>query len=116
MQEKTRGLIQKFERDHEINVGLTETVTDWALFAQIPKKQETGFHPQHTGRKYITGSNGNGTVRIIPDFRDSDEYRVESWGKLEVYDDFVKKALGHIIAERNAAENGRAKMCGIGCT
>jgi hypothetical protein len=104
MQEKTRELIQKFEQDHEINVGITETLTDWEIFAQIPKKQETGFHTLHIGRKYITGPNENGNVRIIPDPRNSDEYQVESWGKMELYDDFVEKALAHILADRDAAE------------
>jgi len=54
-------------------------------------------------------------VLILPDPRISDAYQVESWGKMESFDDFVKKALASILADRNAADKGQEKKCGTSC-
>jgi hypothetical protein len=106
MQEKTEELIKKFEQDYEINVGVTETLTSWSVFAQMQEKPGTGFHTRHKGKRYVTGPSANGKVQIFSDPRNSDAYTVESWGMMELCDDFVEKALAHILADRNAADNG----------
>ncbi|MFA6362904.1 hypothetical protein [Methanoregula sp.] len=105
MQKKTEELIKKFEQDYEINVGVTETLTSWTVFAQIQEKSETGFHTRHIGKRYVTGPNANGKVQIFSDPRNSEAYTVESWGKMELCDEFVEKALARILVDRDAADN-----------
>jgi hypothetical protein len=45
----------------------------------------------------------------------SDTYSGESWGPMETVDDFVKKALARILADKNAANNGEEEGCGTSC-
>ncbi len=105
MQEKTEELIKKFEQDYEINVGVTETLTSWSVFAQIQEEPGIGFHTRHFGKRYVTGPNANGKVQIFSDPRNSDAYTVESWGMMELCDDFIEKVLARILVDRDAADN-----------
>jgi hypothetical protein len=115
MWEKTQQLLKKFEQDYEVYVDATDALTYWIIHARIPKSQEEGLHHLHIGKKYISGPNQDGNVLILPDPRISDAYQVESWGKMESFDDFVKKALASILADRNAADEGQEKGCGTSC-
>lgn len=104
MGEKTQQLVKKFGQDDEVYIGATDALTYWILHARIPKSQETGLPHLHLGKKYTSGPNQDGNVLILPDPRISDAYLVESWGKMESFDDF-KKALASILADRNMADN-----------
>jgi hypothetical protein len=115
MWEKTQQLLKKFEQDYEVYVDATDALTYWIIHARIPKSQEEGLHHLHIGKKYISGPNQDGNVLILPDPRISDAYLVEFWGKMESFDDFVKKALASILADRNAADEGQEKGCGTSC-
>jgi len=115
MREKTLALLKKFEQDYEINVGVTETPTSWTIFAQMQENTETGFHTRHIGKRYVTGPNENGTVRIFSDVRNSDAYEEESWGPMELCDDFVEKALARILADKIAMDREGADVCTTRC-
>jgi len=115
MREETLELIKKFEQDNEIKVGVTETLTSWSIFAQMHKKTETGYDTRHIGKKFVSGPNENGTIKIYSDLRNSDAYSEESWGTMNVYDDFVEKALDHILADKNAMDRKEADVCTTRC-
>jgi len=115
MQEKTLDLIKKIEHDYKISVGATDARTYWIIHARVPKKQETGFYCLYTRRKYITAPNQEGSVLILPHPRISDAYLIESWGEMETFDDFVRKALSQIIVDTNVADNEEAEGYGTGC-
>jgi|WetSurMetagenome_2_1015567.scaffolds.fasta_scaffold250828_3 hypothetical protein len=91
MGEKTQQLVKKFEQDYEVYVEAIDALTYGIIHARIPKSQEEGLHHLHLGKKYISGPNQDGNVLILPDPRISDAYQVESWGKMESFDDFIKK-------------------------
>ena len=115
MREETQALLKKFEQDHEINVGLTETQLSWSVFAQMQEKTETGYHTRHIGKRYVSGPNENGKVRIFSDIRNSDEYVEESWGTMELCDDFVEKALAHILTDKIAIDREGTDVCTTRC-
>ena len=115
MREKTQESLKKFEQDHEISVGVTETPVSWSIFAQMQENTKTGFHTRHIGKRYVTGPNENGNVRIYSDIRNSDAYEVESWGKMELCDDFVEKALAKILADKIAMDREDMDVCTTRC-
>ena len=67
MREETQELLKKFEQDHEIYVGATDTLTYWIVYARILTGKKEGFHNLHTGKKYVSGPNEEGNVLILPD-------------------------------------------------
>jgi hypothetical protein len=115
MGENRQQLLKKFEQDYEVNVDATDALTYWIIHARILKSLEEGLHHLHLGKNYISGPNQDGNVLILPDPRISDAYLVEFWGKMESFDDFVKKVLARILADRNAAGEGQEKDCGTSC-
>ena len=115
MREETQALLKKFEQDHEINVGVTETLISWSVFAEMHEKTMTGFNTRHIGKRYVTGPNENGRVRIFSDIRNSDAYEEESWGTMELCDDFVKKALARILEDKTAMDREGADVCTTRC-
>jgi hypothetical protein len=115
MEEKTRELLKKFEQEHEIYVSATDKLTYWIIYARIPKSREQGVHNLHIGRKYVSGPNEDGNVLILPDPDNSEAYLVESWGEMGTIDDFVGKALPHILSDKDAADNGQGEGCGTSC-
>jgi hypothetical protein len=117
MQKKTQELIKKFEEDYEIYVSVTEALTYWILYARVPRSQaeaEATRHLHH-GLKYVSGPNEAGNVLVLKDPFVSDTYSAESWGPMETIDDFVKKALAQILAEKIAADKGQEEGCGTSC-
>jgi hypothetical protein len=115
MRETTLELLKKFEVDNEIYVSATETLTYWVVYARIPQIHEEGPHHMHHGIKYVSGPNEDGNVLILRDPFVSDAYSVETWGPMETIDDFVKKALAQILADKSAADKGETGGCGTGC-
>jgi len=115
MREETQELLKKFEQDHEIYVSATDALTYWIVYARILTGKKEGFHNLHAGKKYVSGPNEGGNVLILPDPSNSDAYEAESWGEMETIDDFVKKALDHILSDENATENEQSQGCGTGC-
>jgi hypothetical protein len=115
MKETTQELIKKFEQDYEIYIGATDALTYWVIHARVPKSQEEGLHHLHLGKKYVAGPNQDGNVLVIPDPRRSDAYTVESWGQMDTFDDFVKKALARILSDKDAADQGQEGGCGTSC-
>jgi hypothetical protein len=117
MLEKTQQILKKFEEDHEVYVDATDAQYYWIMYARIPKGQagEGGPHHLHQGKKYISGPNQEGNVLVLPDPRVSDAYEVESWGTMESFDDFVKKGLASILADKNARDQGQKEGCGTSC-
>lgn len=113
MRETTQELLKKFERDYEVYVDATDALTYWIIHARIPKSHPEGL--QHQGKKYVSGPNQDGNVLILPDPRISDAYLVESWGPMETFDDFVKKALARILSEKDEADNRQEAGCGTSC-
>jgi hypothetical protein len=116
MGKKTEELLKKFERDHEIYVDATDALTYWIIHARTPKSQEEGLHHLHLGKKYVSGPNEDGNVLIIPDPRISDAYLVESWGKMDSFDDFVNTALARILSDKESQDQGQEEGCGTGCS
>ncbi len=116
MQKKTQELLKKFERDHEIYVSATEALTYWVVYARIQQMHEEGPHHMHHGIKYVSGPNEDGNVLVLQDPFISDAYNAESWGKMETIDDFVKKALAQILADKGAAEKGLKEGCETSCS
>jgi hypothetical protein len=112
MKETTLDLIKKFEDDYEINVSATEALTYWVVYARV---QAEGARHFHHGIKYVSGPNEDGNVLVLKDPFVSDTYSVESWGPMETIDDFVKKALAQIIADKTAADKGQEEGCGTSC-
>jgi hypothetical protein len=113
MNEKIQKLLKKFEQDNETYVDATDALTYWIIHARMKKSRDEGTHHLHHGYKYVSGPNQEGSVLIMQDPERSDAYVVESWGKVESFDDFVKKALARILADRNAdSESG--ECCGTG--
>jgi hypothetical protein len=115
MQKKTEELLKKFERDHEVYVSATEELAAWTVYARIPRSHAPGTHHLHVGRKYLSGPNEHGTVRILRDPVSGDAYSTESWGPMALIDDFVEKALDHILEEKNAMDHGKEAACGPSC-
>jgi hypothetical protein len=115
MKESTLELIKKFEEDYEIYVSGTEALTYWIVYARVPRSQTGGIHHLHHGIKYVTGPNEDGNVLVLRDPFVSDAYSVESWGPMETIDDFVKKALAQVLADKNAADRGQEEGCGTSC-
>jgi hypothetical protein len=115
MDEKTEKLIKKFEQDHEVYVSATDKLTYWIIYAKIPKGGAQGTHHLHAGKKYVSGPNEEGNVLILPDPDNSEAYLVESWGEMNTIDDFVKKALSRIVADKEAADTGEGENCGTSC-
>jgi hypothetical protein len=115
MKETTQELLKKFERDYEVYVDATDALTYWIIHARIPKSHEDGLHHLHRGKKYVSGPNQDGSVLILPDPAVSDAYLVESWGTMESFDDFVKKALASILSDKEAETAGHKESCGSSC-
>jgi len=115
MQETTQELIKKFEQDYEIPVSVTEALTYWVVYARIPHDAAEETRHLHHGRKYVSGPNEDGNVLILGNPFVSDTYNAESWGPMGTVDDFVKKVLDRILADRNAADNGQEEGCGTSC-
>lgn len=115
MREKTQELLKKFEQDYEIYVSATEALTFWLVYAKIPRTRKDDLHNIHVGKRYVTGPNEEGNVLIFPDPMISDAYTVESWGKMDTIDDFVKKALARILSDKGAADAGTGEGCGTSC-
>ena len=80
-----------------------------------PRRARKGFTTCIPGKRYVSGPNEGGNVLILPDPSNSDAYLAESWGEMGTIDDFVKKALDHILADKNAADNGQEGSCGSSC-
>jgi hypothetical protein len=116
MLEKTQQLLKKFEEEHEVYVDATDSQYYWVMHARIPKGQEEGLHHLHLGKKYISGPNQDGSILILTDPRISDAYQVESWGTIKSFDDFVKKGLARILADKDAIEKGQEEGCGTSCS
>jgi len=115
MKESTLTLIKKFEQDYEIYVSATEALTYWVVYARVTRSPSAGSSHPHHGIKYVTGPNEDGNVLVLRDPFISDQYSVESWGKMETIDDFVNKALAQLLVDKNAAERGESEECGAGC-
>lgn len=115
MKETTLELMEKFEHDYEIYVSATEALTYWVVYARVRNVREDRPHHVHHGIKYVSGPNEEGNVLVLRDPFVSDAYSVESWGPMETIDDFVKKALAQIIADKTAAEKGTEEGCGSSC-
>jgi hypothetical protein len=116
MKGQTQETLKKFEQDHEIYVNATEALTYWVIYAKIPRVKKEDLHNVHIGKRYVTGPNEDGNVLIFPDPMISDAYMVESWGRMDTIDDFVKKALTHILSEKDAPESGNNEGCGSSCS
>jgi len=115
MKQTTTDLLKKFERDYEVYVDATDAQSYWIVYARVPKGQEEDIHHMHYGRKYVSGPNQDGNVLILPHPFVSDAYIVESWGSMETFDDFVKKALASILATKNAEDTNLEEGCGSSC-
>ena len=115
MQERTRELLKKFEQDYEIYVSATEALTYWIIYARVRRAGVEGTHHLHHGMKYVSGPGQDGNVLVLRDPFVSDAYSVEVWGPMETIDDFVRKALARIIADKTATEKGVAEGCGTSC-
>ena len=115
MREATQELIKKFEQDYDISVGASDMLTYWVLHVRAPKGDREEIHHTHHGKKYISGPNEDGNVLILPNPALSDAYQVEAWGKMETFDDFVKKGLARILSDKNAADKGQEEGCGTSC-
>ena len=116
MEEKTLELMKKFEQDNEVYVSATDKQTYWIIYARIPKGGNQGVHNLHRGRKYVSGPNEEGNVLILPDPDNSENYLVESWGTMETIDDFARKALPHILEDKEDADSRAGDRCGTGCS
>jgi hypothetical protein len=115
MTEEIQELIKKFEQDHEIYVDATNAQTYWIMHARIPKNEKVDTHHLHRGKKYVSGPNEDGSVLVIPDPEISNAYEVESWGKMESFDDFVKTGLDRVLADKEQADKGMEGGCGTSC-
>lgn len=116
MKEKTQELLKKFEVDNEVYVNAEEALTYWIVYARIPEKKAEGTHRLHRGIKYVSGPNEDGNVLIMRDAFRSDAYSAESWGPMKTIDDFAKKALVQILAEKDAEDTGQEEGCGSSCS
>lgn len=114
MREEILRLIKKFERDYEITVDAQDRETHWVINARIPKNQES-LHHLHRERKYITTRNLEGRVLLVLNPLISDDYVVETWGEMNTFEKFVKKALVQILADNITADNGETEGCGTSC-
>lgn len=116
MREQTQEFLKKFERDYEVYVDATDALSYWIMYARLPKTGNDETHHMHHGKKYVSGPNEEGNVLILPEPMISDAYQVESWGKMESFDDFVKKGLARILSDKTAADNGQEEGCGSSCS
>ena len=115
MKETTKELLKKFEQENEVYVSATEALTYWIVYARVQRASATGTHHLHHGIKYVSGPNEEGNVLVLRDPFVSDAYSVESWGPMEMIDDFVKKALAAILADKIASEQTDSEGCGTSC-
>jgi len=115
MKEATLEIIDRFERDYEINLSATDALTYWIVYARVPRPPAESTHHLHHGVKYVSGPSEEGNVLVMRDPFVSDTYSVESWGPMETIDDFVKKALAQLLADKVAAEKGTEEGCGSSC-
>ena len=115
MENETLELLKKFEQDYEIYVSATDKLTYWIIYARIPKGGAEGVHNLHLGKKYVSGPSEEGNVLILPDPDNSENYETESWGEMGTIDDFVKKALPRILADKDEADSGQSERCGTSC-
>jgi len=115
MEEKTVELLKKFEREHEVYISATDMQTYWILFARIPKGGEIGTHNLHISRKYVSGPSEGGNILILPDPENSDSYETDSWGDIRTIDEFVQKALPHILEFMEEMQGTSQEKCGSSC-
>lgn len=114
MKAETIDLLKKFEQEHEIYVSADDTKFYWIVTARIPGNDET-FHHVHQGKTYVSGQNQDGNVLIFPDPDLPERYTLESWGKLNSFEEFVDKTLESILAEKEEHAKGLAEGCGTQC-
>jgi hypothetical protein len=111
MSEKITELLKKFEQEHEVYVSVEDAKSYWLLTARIPKKGES-LHHVHRVKTYISGRDEEGNILVLPDTAYDEAYSIENWGKMETFDDFVKKALERILADKEEADRGEQEECG----
>jgi len=114
MKKETVNLLKKFEQDHEVYVAADDSKFYWVVTARIPKTDET-LHHTHRGKAYVSGLNQEGNVLIFPDPDLPENYTLESWGKLNSFEEFVDKALERILDEKEEYKQGLAEGCGTQC-
>jgi hypothetical protein len=115
MKEQTQELVKKSEQDCDISVGVTDALTYGIIHTRVLKSNSEEIHHTPHGKKYISGPNKDGNVRILPDLRVSDAYLVESRGKMDLIDDFMKKDLVRILSDEKAADQGQEEGYGTSC-
>jgi hypothetical protein len=115
MLKRVMDKLKKFEQDYEIYVDAQDAKSYWFVVAEIPNKQDTQ-HRRHRRIRYISGSNEEGNVLVFPEPEISENYSIETWGKMDSFDDFVNKALSRILADKEESDKGFKEGCGTGCS
>jgi hypothetical protein len=115
MLKATQELVNKFQQEHEVYIDAQDLESYWVITARIPKKQQT-LHHVHYAQKFVTSRSEKGSVLIVVNPDASDAYIVENWGEMDMFDDFVKKALVRIRENRDAAGEGVTGDCGTSCS
>jgi len=113
MTETIQELLKKFEQEHEVYIDAQDAKSYWMVNARLPKKQES-LHNLHKARKYISSRNEEGSVLVLPNPAISDSYSIESWGTMNTFEDFVKKALDRILEDLAESDRG-GEGCESGC-
>jgi hypothetical protein len=115
MMKSMKDRLKKFEQDYEIYVDAQDAKSYWFVVARIPKKQDS-LHHLHRGKKYISGLNEEGNVLVFSEPETTENYSIENWGTMDTFDDFVDKALAHILEDKEESDRGFKEGCGTGCS
>jgi hypothetical protein len=92
MQKETRELVKQFEVEHKVRIDTRDQVSYWDVTVWTTQLVNT---PRVWGRKYITTPDAS-EVLVVRSPQKSDVYTVEQWGKIDSFDDFVRKVMDRV--------------------
>ena len=114
MAETIKGLLKKFEQEHEVYVDARDTKAYWVVTARIPRPGTKGTHHLHKGIRFVTAFYGDGNVLVLHNPDETGDFFIETWKKSPDFEGFVKLALDRIL-EEVAALKEESPGCGSEC-
>lgn len=110
MLKKTKGLLDRFQQEHEVYLDANDAKSYWMVTARPPKKGED-IHHTHRMIQYISGLNQEGNVLVLANPEIDANFSVEQWGPMETFDDFITKAMSRILENMEDYEKGGGDSC-----
>ena len=107
MAESVKERLKKFEREHEVYVDAEDEKAYWIITAKIPEKAKHA----HRMKQYIGAINANGSVVVIDNPIQSENYYVEQWDNIGTFDDFLERGFRRILEDIEEYDSGSKATC-----